>query len=305
MLAISTAWNYKPDADIRAMLREIKDAGLEQLELGYRLTHAQTEELIRLLPEMQMKVLSVHNFCPVPYDEPSPRHPSNYYRLSSLDPKESAKAVEWTNRSVDTAVRVGAKALVIHAGTVELPDDPSPKIFELYRAGKQDTREFKELRSQLIKARQQVKRPYIETLKGTLAQVVAYAKKKNIKIGLETRYYPVEIPNYEEVGLFLDFFEKDGMGYWHDVGHGEVNERLGLCPPMSYLKTYGHRLIGWHIHGVKVLRDHHAPFDGDFDLDKVLPYMKPQHIKIIESHGLADLEQIKNAVKRLAGKEKK
>ena len=305
MLAISTAWNYKTDADLRAMLLQIKDAGLDQLELGYLLTRTQLEELIRLLPEMRMKVLSVHNFCPLPYDGPSPRHPSNYCRLSSLDPKESAKAVEWTNRSVDTAVRAGARALVIHAGTVELPDDPSRKIFELYSAGKKDTPEFKELRAQLIKARQRTSRPYIETLRGTLAQVMAYAKKKDIQIGLETRYYPVEIPNHEEVGLFLDLFEKDGMGYWHDVGHGEVNERLGFCPPMSYLRTYAHRLIGWHIHGVKVLKDHHAPFDGDFDLKKVIPYMKPQHIKIIESHSLAAVEQIKNAVTLLAEREKK
>ncbi len=299
MLSLSTAWNYGVNRNAREMLSEIKEIGIRSLELGYQLTHKQLEELIPLLAEFKLKVLSVHNFCPLPFDGPSPRHSSNYYRLSSLEQKERELAIKWTKYSIDTAFRVGARAVVIHAGTIELDNDPSPKLFQLYREGKERTQKFQDLRLQLSKARQGKQAIYLNILVESLKEVMAYAQKKNIKIGLETRYYPIEIPNIDEVGFFLDLFEKQGMSYWHDVGHGEVNVRLGFAAPLSYLKKYSDRMIGWHIHGVKVLKDHHAPFTGDYDLTEVFPFMKRGHIKVIESHSMASAQQIKAALKRL------
>jgi sugar phosphate isomerase/epimerase len=281
------------------MLSQIKKAGFKNLELGYKLTNDQLKEVVALLKPMELGVLSVHNFCPLPYDGPSPRHPSNHYRLSSLDSDERRRAVLWTNHSIDTAVSVGAKYVVIHAGTVELENDPSARFLQLYREGKSGSPEFAELRQQVIKLRNEKKEPYLKVLRESLKEVMDYAQKKEIKIGLETRYYPVEIPNCDEIGYFLDIFEKQGMGYWHDVGHAAVNERLGLAAPMSYLKRYADRLIGWHIHGVKVIKDHHAPFDGDFDLNQILPYIKKHHVKVVESHSLASFDQIKEAFQRL------
>jgi hypothetical protein len=91
------------------------------------------------------------------------------------------------------------------------------------------------------------------------------------------------------------------MRYWHDVGHGEVNSRLGITPHSEYFKDYEDKLIGFHLHGVKGLRDHIAPFDGDFDLKTaVYPYLKKEHIKVIESGSMASLDQIRSAVKLLA-----
>jgi hypothetical protein len=121
-----------------------------------------------------------------------------------------------------------------------------------------------------------------------------------VKIGLETRYYPVEIPNYEEVGCFLDSFHDQGMFYWHDVGHAEVGERLGICPHADYFRHYKDRMIGMHIHGVKGLRDHQAPFDGDFDLTTVMPFFNGDLINVIESHAIATKEQIQEAIQRFS-----
>ena len=85
MLSISTAWNHKPETTLQKMLEEIQAVGLNTIELGYRITALQLEEIIPLLAKMKMNVSSAHNFCPLPNDSPSPRHPSNYYRLSALD----------------------------------------------------------------------------------------------------------------------------------------------------------------------------------------------------------------------------
>jgi len=298
MLAISTAWNYKEDLDPARTLKDIKKTGLDAIELGYRLRHDQLEPMIALVPEMKMTVASVHSFCPVPSDKPSPRHPSNHYRLSALDESERQSAVQWTRAAIDTAVRTGAKAVVIHAGMVETVHDISRQLIEMYKLGRNILPEFADMRAQLIKEREAAKGPFMDQVIKSIREFMPYAQEKNIKIGLETRYYPFEIPNHQEIGELLGLFEKQGMGYWHDMGHAEVNARLGLTPHMDYLNTYKDKLIGFHVHGVKILRDHHAPFAGDFDISLCFPFMKGR-INVIESHHYASSGDIKKAVKKL------
>ena len=300
MLAISTAWNYKPDGNGRQMLQGIKETGLDTIELNYCLSSQQVNEMLSSLNEYGLKVSSIHNFCPLPGDAPSPRHPSNYYRLSAVDEAERRSAVHWTKNTIDLAVRVKAKVVVIHAGTVDLSEALSEKLIEQYKQGKKDTDGFPELRAKLLKARRDKRGPYLDSVIRSLKDIMPYAQQKNILIGLETRYYPIEIPNYEEIGEILSQFEKQGMYYWHDVGHAEVNSRLGITPHAQFLDQYQDKLIGFHLHGVNLLRDHIAPFAGDFDLKKVFPYIKPNHIKVIESGSSASLEQIRAAVQILS-----
>lgn len=282
------------------MLDEICQTGVDAVELGYRLTDADVKTIVPALKGSGLKAVSLHNFCPLPFDEISSRHPSNHYRLSALDEAERRKAVHWTKNTIDTAVQAGAQVVVVHAGTVELQGDSTRKILDLYRAGQDQTPEFSQLRARLLELRRQNAGAYLQNVERSFKEILPYAQDKNIKLGLETRYYPFEIPNHEEIGYLLDRFHKEGLSYWHDVGHAEVNSRLGITPHEDYLKDYGERLIGWHLHGVNVLRDHLAPFDGDFDLTSVFPFIKDDHIKVIESHTSAHLEQIRKAVEQLS-----
>ena len=287
------------NVDMENWFRWIKRLGFDAVELGYKITDKRLKELEPLLRNLQFQVSSIHNFCPVPNDGPSGRHLSNYYRLSSVDEHERQQAVKWTNIAVDTAEHVGAGVVVIHAGTLDFEDERSPWLFHLYSNGQKDTNAFRKERDRILQLRAEKKRPYIAALEQSLNEVVVYSQKRNIKIGLETRYYPVEIPNYEEIGYFLDLYDKDEMGYWHDTGHAEMNDRLGIRPHIDFLETYKDRLIGVHLHGIKRKRDHLAPFEGDMDLDQYLPYFGPDVLKVIESKPFAAVDFIQNAVYKL------
>ena len=300
MISISTAWNYKEDKDTRQILTEIKNVGLDTIELGYLITKDKLETIIPLLSEMDMKVSSIHNFCPLPYDAPSPRHPSNHYRLSSLDEDERKRAVKWTNNTVDLAKQVGAKVVVVHAGTIELDNDPSRELIDMYKAGKKDAPEFAPLREKLLKVRKEKIVPYLDAAVKSFKEILPHAANCGIKIGFETRYYPIEIPNFEEIGIFLDTFKDQSIGYWHDVGHAEANSRLGITDQMKYLNAYKDRMIGIHIHGIEVLRDHKAPFVGDMDFAPILPFITDGMIKVIESSSVATSDEIREAVKKLS-----
>lgn len=298
MLSISTSW-LGPETRIKDWLAQVRDLGFDAVELSYKITADQLKEAEKYLRPTGLKVSSIHNFCPTPDDGPSERHPSNYYRLSAVDEHERRQAVKWTKIAVDTAARVGATVVVIHAGTLEHEDVRSPGLFDLYANGQKDSPAFKAERKRMLALRAEKKGPYLAALEKSLRELIPYSLSQKITIGLETRYYPLEIPDFEEIGYFLDLFGKREMGYWHDVGHAEVNSRLGIKAHKAFLETYKDRLVGVHLHGIKGKRDHLAPFEGDMDLTVFLPYFKGQVIKVVESKPFADAALIRAAVARL------
>lgn len=296
MLAISTAWNYKPQGDLKAWLKQIKNLGFDAIEINYSFSRLHLEILPALLKELNLKVVSVHNFCPLPDDASSPRHASNYYRISALNEQERLKAVEWTKKTIDTAKKFNAQVVVVHAGTVELEEEERfPKLFQLYREGKINSPEFKQERERILHQRALYISAHLECLNRSFDDIMPYAQENNIKIGLEARYYPAEIPNFEEVGYFLNQFHALGMFYWHDVGHAEINDRLGIYSHEKILKMYQDKMIGVHLHGMAGRHDHKAPFMGDFDLTKYLKYFDSSVIKVVETHQ-SSVEEMKESV---------
>jgi hypothetical protein len=46
-------------------------------------------------------------------------------------------------------------------------------------------------------------------------------------------------------------------------------------------------------------RDHLAPFEGDMDLNKLLPYFHSDIIKVVESKPFASVDLVRDAVNKL------
>ena len=301
-LAISTAWNFDGRSDIKKMLSEIREVGLDAIEIGYNFTAQAIKELKLLVDEMGIDVVSIHNFCPLPSEVKLDRFPTDYYRLSSLDEKERRRAVDFTKESINTASLFSCPAVIIHAGTVELEDDYVRAPLRLYNEGKFNSKEYLEAKQRLLTTRQAKKSAYIESVVKSLEEILPYACSAAIKIGLETRYYAHEIPNIEEIEYLLSIFKDRGLLYWHDVGHAEVNQRLGITAHSEYLGRFADSMLGIHLHDLKGIDDHLAPFSGDFNWSLIAPYMQDNLIKVIEAHPPATSQQVKEAIKRLSFK---
>ena len=299
-LAISTAWNSDVHSDIEIMLSEIKEVGFNTIEIGYNFTPRRLKKLIPLLNSMGIRVVSVHNFCPLPSEVRLNRSYTDYYRLSSLDEKERKKAVDYTKKSIDTACLVSCQALIIHAGTVELKNDYVRVLLKLYNKGEFESKEYLEVKQRLLAARQAKRTEYLESVARSFKEILPYACSAGVKIGLENRYYPNEIPNIEEAEYLISLFKDKGLAYWHDVGHAEVNERLGIAPHNDYLRRFADCILGIHLHDLKGIDDHLAPFSGDFDWSLIADFMREGLIKVIEAHPPATPQQIKNAIERFS-----
>lgn len=298
MFGISTSWNSHRHNEARSMIEEIKKAGIDRIELDFKLSEKIVNDIAELVAERFITVLSLHNFCPVPHSVDIKRASPNYYSLASIDETERRKAVEATKRTVDTAARLKAEAIVVHSGRLDIKD----RTRELARAidkGMDVTILIKIMQKE---RNEELKKGYLESLLKSIGEISDYSKNCGIKIGLENRFYFGELPSIEEFEVIFTQFNMDSnIYYWHDTGHAKVFENLKLSSHTEYLDKFLNRLIGTHLHDVKgTINDHNAPLVGNFDFAALKPYLnKKDVLKVLEPHAPATSKEIRRGLEYL------
>lgn len=293
-LVFSTSWNASRLTRAREMFFEIKKLGFLDLELSFNLLAPMIGEIKELLWSSDFKVRSLHNFCPIPEGLKREEALPDYYSISSLDKEERDLAIRFTKRSIDTAGLLGAKVVILHCGRVEMQDQ-TRKLISFYDQDMKDTVGFRELKEDFLRERAAISQPFLDYALDSLADLNKYARGQAVYLGVENRFYYREIPNLEEIGIILDEFRSSNIFYWHDTGHAQVMENLGLAKHKDYLDLYGKAMIGTHLHNVVGCLDHQAPVTGQFDFSVLKPYLRKETFKVIEAHRQATASEIKKS----------
>jgi sugar phosphate isomerase/epimerase len=164
-----------------------------------------------------------------------------------------------------------------------------------------ESHHFESLRSEMIRQRLELGKPYLENVIRSLKELVPFAHDLSVAIGVENRYYHREIPVMEEFETLFEHFKPGDLYYWHDVGHAEVFQRLGLASHKELLNRFSGRLLGMHLHDIiGPITDHRAPGKGTFDFSIVKPYIKPETILVMEVHEPATPQDIRLGADHLA-----
>lgn len=295
MFSLSTSWNSSKYKNGFEMIGEIADAGFDTVELNFALTEEMVEDVITLKEEGRIRVSSLHNICPLPKEiEPDEASP-DYYSLASPDQEERELAVEVTRNTIDYAKCLMAKAVVLHTGRVQIKDRTRDLALMV-----DDKSAFSAMREDMIRERNDKKNGYLDNVIKSLGELIPYAEEAGVALAVENRYYYREIPIKEEFEAIFNTFKPGTVFYWHDVGHAEVFDRLGLASHKGILERFSGRLLGMHLHDIiGLVHDHKPPGLGTFDFRIIKPYLNKDTIKVIEVHQPADAGQIVQSVKYL------
>ena len=260
------------------MLREIRELGFEYAELSHGIRISLVPGIIEAVDAGEIKISSLHNFCPLPMGvlQAAP----NIYRFSAESDCELA--IRCTRKTLEFASRVRASLVVLHLGSVEMKDY-SGRLFGMLQRGEKDSAKYGKLRAEAVKVRAAKKEKFFARTKETLRQILPDAETRGLKLGCENRQALEELPLDEDFINFLLEFPNQHIAYWHDTGHAQIKENIGLIQHAAFLESLAPRLAGFHVHDVVFPdRDHSAPGTGTIDFAALKPFVKPEHIKVFE-----------------------
>ena len=262
------------------MLREIQSLGFDRAELSHGIRLSLLPGIIEAVDAGEMQISSLHNFCPLPmgvnYAAP------NLYKFTSANSRERENAWRHTLRTLETAERVHAQAVVLHLGEIEMKQY-TDKLLAMLQDGQKGTPKYDKLCAELTEKREEKKIEPLDLAEEMLGRLAVEAEKRGLKLGVENRAALEEIPLEDDLGFLLREFNRPGVGYWHDTGHAQIKENLGFISHSMHLESLAGRLIGFHLHDVEFPgHDHRPPGGGMIDFAALKPLVKPEHIKVFE-----------------------
>jgi sugar phosphate isomerase/epimerase len=295
-VSLSTMWAKGRFSHVAGFAAKARELGFTHIEANTSISPRMLNELLKTT----VPISSIHSPCPAVLS--SRRIPISSIPLSSLDESERMEAVSFTQKTIDLAANVSARAIVLHMGEVPIDLSLQDRLYKLHDGGYSQTKEYKQTKEELIYQRISQAPPYLDAARKSLQELRKYSQQRGIMLGLETRFHLNEIPNMDEMAELLNEISESMVGYWHDVGHAEVQQRLGFSLHEEWLSRFKNRIVGIHLHDIRGISDHQAPGKGNMDWEMVAKYLPAGIVKVCEIGEWNDEEQIEGVVKFLQKK---
>jgi sugar phosphate isomerase/epimerase len=290
VVALSTMWAKDRFGHMAEFVAKAQELGFTHIEANHWISAQMLSELI----QTSFPISSVHSPCPAALS--SSGAATSKLSLSSLDESERIEAVRSAKQTIDLASNLGARAVVLHMGEVPIDLSLEDELRRLYTQGSDRSPEQARLRRELIQQRASQAPPYFDAARASLEELGVYGQNRGVVLGIETRFHLHEIPSIDEVAEFLDTAPEGTAGYWHDVGHAEVQERLGFGSHAAWLSRFRHRMIGVHLHDIVGICDHHAPGKGDMNWKMIAGNLPSGIVRVCEIGEWNDERQLQGVV---------
>jgi len=265
--------------------------GVQAMELEYRMTRSMLKEIAPFFKAGRIAVPSLHNILPLPRRIPKNMANGEFVSLSSPDEEERKSALQYALGTMEWAEKFGARAIVLHMGKARMRG-AMEFLREMYDQGKTGTEEGKAWIEGQKTRRARLGKPLLEAALKSLEILAQEGENRGICWGIENRYKIQDFPKFEEFEAIFREFRGSAIRYWHDVGHATTQENLGLVPRGILLENFGDILLGAHLHGCRGYEDHYAPGTGEEDYSLLKRYLRPETIRVVESHHRATREEL-------------
>ena len=279
-LALSTCWHADRVKDGAVLLRDAADLGFTAVELGHNTRYSLWPSLVAAHRQTGLPRIAVlHNFCPVPVEVLRP-HP-NAYEFS--DPREAARrfAERHTVETLEAAVAVGAKFVVLHLGSAG-SRRPAAELETLAVAGGTGSSPYARKKVEVVRTLEKAFHEAWPRVEEILLRLGEKASALGLRLGLECRENPREIPPDDFWETILQKLPAPTFGYWHDFGHAAAKDFLGLMDHEQHLRRLAPRLIGAHLHDYHPEKGDHLPLgQGSVPFSRLLPLLpKDAHVSL-------------------------
>ena len=304
IIALSSCWCSQRHQDGYAMLKEMAELGFEWVELSHGTRITLVPGILKAVEEGVVKIASCHNFCPLPtgVTHAAP----NLYRPSAKDAREREQWLRHSRRTIDFAQQVNARKVVVHLGSVEFFwCNPTRKLEDYFEAHatddlSKDAAYQKMLAKSLAKLKDR-QPPYWGNTKQGLLALLPYAEEKGVMLGFENREGFDELPiDSEHPALIAAMARPKACGYWHDTGHAQIKQDMGLLNHREHLEKNAPNAIGFHLHDVSSDgRDHQAIGSGQIDFEMISSFWRPEHTLVIELSPRLKPEEVRASKQRV------
>ena len=268
--SLSSMWIQQRFDNLSDFFAAGKAMGFQQFELG----HIVRPEMLRGVQPGEQIISSIHAPCPA--------NPGPWDYLASLDEGKRKQALAQARDTIALAQQLKAPVVVLHMGKVSIDPALETRLRDLYNEGRKDTQEYEGAKRRLVEARAGAQAQNLAAATRSLEEIGQHAQDAGIRLGLENRYYYYEIPNLEEMRGLLTSSNPATVFYWHDTGHAQNLESLGLTRHEEWLRAFASRMVGVHLHDIVGLRDHQVAGRGEMDWPMIASYLPAQAIRTCE-----------------------
>lgn len=280
--ALSTMWMQQRHAHVREFLEAGKRIGFTRFELG----HVVRPEMLDGITRRDGEFPSIHAPCPTTIGLGG----GVGIVVSALDEDKRRAAVDLHIQTMDWAVALGCKIVVMHIGHVEVDREIEREMRRLYIARQEDSPRFEALRQQLQEERAARAQPHLDAVRRSLETLLREASRRGLRLAAENRYHYHEIPTPAEAHALLAEF--GDLEFWYDTGHAQAMHNLGFIPCREWLDGLTARLAGIHLHDAIGVQDHLVCGLGEVDWSWVREHLRPDTFRTCEFDWHFDAEHL-------------
>ena len=289
IFSITTRWNARRHETGETMVEELLTLGFDHIEVGFDLTPNLVPGLCAMVKAGRVKADSVHSYCPlppIPFPSPEPFTPA------ATDPNVRANAIHYLENTIRFAAEIDAKVVVVHAGNVEMKL-LTPELIALTAAGRQYDETYEKTRMKLILAREKAVAKQLPFLYAAIEKLLPLLEQTKRVLALELLPTWEAIPTEVEMEKLLVHFNSPWLRYWHDMGHGQIRENLGLSSHARWLKRLRPWLAGMHVHDVRPpATDHVMPPGGTVKFELFREIAQDDIIRVLEPSQAVPAEDV-------------
>jgi len=273
-----------------------RELGFARFELNHAIDSAMLDGL-----SLNGAITSVHEPCPA--DISTAELKRRNWLISAPDEEDRRQGVLATRRSIDLAHELGATAVIVHPGRVDIDPALETVLVDLQAAGRSRQPDYARAKERLAAARAAQAGTNMRSVRRSLLELSEYAAQRGVRLGLENRFHYSEIPLPDELDELLDLGLGNAVGYWHDIGHAQVLEHLGFDTHEEWLRRFAGRMIGVHLHDVVDLTDHLAAGLGQVDWEMVAGYLPAGALRTCEFQSSNSPQQVTAGLEWLVDRE--